>query len=144
VTCPRIGRALAVSLMLVSSGCGGGPTDEEQVRDVLAEFGRATAAKDYEALCDRILAPALIEDVKRIGLPCEIALQNALGDVDAPRLTVGRVRISGDKASAEVRSSAKGQEPSSDIVELVKDDDDWRIASLAGASPPAPNSRPQP
>lgn len=126
------------------AGCGAGPSDEEQVREVLADFGRATAAKDYDVLCDRILAPSLIEDLKRIGLPCEIALGNALADVESPRITVGRVRVDGDKASAEVRSTAAGQEPSSDIIELVKVEDAWRISQLAGASPPSPNERPQP
>ena len=126
------------------AGCGGGPTDEQQVRDVLADFGRATAARDYDALCERILAPSLIEDVKEIGLPCEIALQNSLGQVENPRLTVGRVRVEGSKASAEVRSSADNQEPSRDIVELVREEGEWRIARLAGAAPPAPNERPQP
>jgi hypothetical protein len=126
------------------AGCGSGPSDEEQVRDVLADFGRATASKDYDALCNRLLAPSLIEDVKEIGLPCEIALQNALGDVRNPRLTVGQVRVSGTKASADVRSAAEGQEPSKDIVQLVKIDGGWRIAQLAGAAPPAPNERSQP
>jgi hypothetical protein len=135
------GLALCAALV---AGCGGGPTDDEQVRETLAAFARATAGKDYNALCDHILAPSLIADLKKIGLPCEIALQNGLGEVENPRLTVGRIRIDGDKASAEVRSSAEGQDPSSDIVELVKGDGKWRIARLAGASPPAPNERPQP
>jgi hypothetical protein len=140
----RLPAAVAVCCALAFAGCGAGPTDEQQVREVLAQFGRATATKDYQALCDHILAPTLIKDVKAIGLPCEIALQNALGEVRNPRLTIGRVRIDGTKASSEVRSSADGQEPSSDIVELVKADGRWRIAQLAGAAPPAPNERPQP
>ena len=132
---------LKYSVKVLRAGCGGGPSDEEQVREVLVEFGRATAEKDFEALCDRILAPSLIEELKKIGLPCEIALGNALAEVESPRLTVGRVRVNGDRASAEVRSSAAGQEPSSDIIQLVRVDDSWRISQLAGASPPAPNER---
>ena len=59
----RTVRSLAPALALfLLAGCGdAGPTPEEQVRSTVTEFGRATVAKDYQALCDRILAPALVE-----------------------------------------------------------------------------------
>src|SRR5215207_1541826 len=113
------------------AGCGdGGPSDEEQVRSTLAAFQRATADGDYGALCDRILAPKLIQTVEQIGLPCEVALEKGFEGVRDPHLTVGAVTVSEDSASAEVRSSAAGQAPSEDTVELVRDGDGWRIASL--------------
>ena len=133
----RMAAALAAALAL--AGCGdSGPTDEEQVRSTLTAFSRATAAKDYQALCDRLLAPSLIADLKKIGLPCEIALQQGLGDVEQPRLIVGDVKVDGKKASAEVRTSAQGQAPSSDTIELERTEDGWRIASLATPSEPGP------
>ena len=114
-------------------GCGdSGPSDEEQIRSTLAQFQRATAARDYQALCDRILAPKLIETVKQIGLPCEVALQKGFEDVEDPRLTVGAITVRRDTASAEVRSSAAGESPSQDTIELVKVGDSWRISSLGG------------
>ena len=133
----RLAAALAAALAL--AGCGdSGPTDEEQVRSTLTAFSRAAAAKDYQALCDRLLAPSLIADLKKIGLPCEIALQQGLGDVRQPRLIVGAVKVDGKKASAEVRTSAQGQAPSSDTIELERTEDGWRIASLASPSEPGP------
>jgi hypothetical protein len=117
------------------AGCGdSGPSDEQQVRSTLSEFGRATAAHDYQALCDRILAPRLIETVKQIGLPCEVALQKGFEGLHDPRLTVGQITVNGDRGTAQVRSSATGQAPSQDTVELVKIGDGWRIASLGGAA----------
>ena len=134
----RRGWALA-ALALVVAGCGdSGPSDDEQVRTTLTAFTRATAAKDYQALCDRILAPSLIADLKKIGLPCEIALQQGLGDVRRPRLIVGAVTVKGKTAVAEVRTSAEGQAPSKDTVELERTDAGWRIASLATPSEPGP------
>jgi hypothetical protein len=134
----RRGWALA-ALALVLAGCGdSGPTDEEQVRTTLTAFSRATAAKDYQALCDRILAPSLIDDVKQIGLPCEIALQQGLGEVRQPRLIVGAVTVTGKTAVAEIRTSAEGQAPSKDTVELERTAAGWRIASLATPSKPRP------
>jgi hypothetical protein len=123
-----LGPALA---LLILAGCGEqGPTPEEQVRATITEFGRATAAKDYTALCDRILAPALIEEVESIGLPCERALEQGLGEVEDPRLTIGRVEVREDEASAEVRTSAAGEEPSQDTLRLVNLDGVWKISSL--------------
>jgi hypothetical protein len=117
------------------AGCGdSGPSDEEQIRSTLAAFQRATAGGDYQALCDRILAPKLVETVKQIGLPCEVALEKGFEDVRDPRLTVGAITVTGDGATAQVRSSAAGQTPSEDTLELVRVGDGWRIASLGAAA----------
>ena len=123
----------------VLAGCGEKePTPEEQVRTTLTSFSRATAAKDYQMLCDKLLAPSLIAEVKKIGLPCEIALQQGLGDVRQPRLIVGTVTVDGKKAVAEVQTSAEGEAPSKDSIELERTDAGWRIASLATPSEPGP------
>jgi predicted small lipoprotein YifL len=125
-------RYLAPALaLLFLAGCGDqGPPPEEQVRTAVTEFGRATAAKDYQALCDRILAPSLVEDVESIGLPCEVALRQGLGEVDDPRLTIGQVNVDGDEATAEIRTSAAGEEPSRDTLRLQNLDGTWKISSL--------------
>ena len=124
---------------LALAGCGdSGPSDEAQIRSALDEFRQATAAKDYTALCDRVLAPKLIETVEQIGLPCEMALKKGFEDVREPRISVGAVTVEGDTATAEVRSSAEGQKPSEDTVELVRVDDRWRIASLGEGNAQAP------
>jgi hypothetical protein len=122
--------APALALLLVA-GCGDdGPTPEEEVRATVASFGRATADKDYQALCDRLLAPSLVEEVESIGLPCEVAMQRGLGDVREPRISIGTVRVDGERASAEVRTAAAGEEPSQDTLRLLRIGDVWRISSL--------------
>ena len=125
-------RFLAPALvLLVLVGCGdAGPTPEEQVRTTVSEFGRATAAKDYKTMCDRLLAPKLIEDVTQIGLSCERALKRGLERVRDPRLTIGQVKIDGDTATAEIRTSAAGEEPSKDTLKLVNVNGTWKISSL--------------
>jgi hypothetical protein len=125
--------ALAVAAVApVLAGCGSsGPTDEQLVARVVTAFGRATAAKDYRALCDRILSPSLIEQVTSIGLPCEQALEHGLGGVRSPQLTLGAVEVDGDKATAEVRTAAANQAPSRDTLRLQKVRGAWRVASLA-------------
>jgi hypothetical protein len=124
--------ALAVgAAVLALGGCGSaGPTDEQLVARAVTAFGRASAAKDYRALCDRILAPSLIEEVTAIGLPCEQALERGLGGVRSPRLALGAVTVDGDSATAEVRTAAANQAPSHDTLRLQKVRGAWRVASL--------------
>ena len=91
-------RAVATRVLLLLvcacalAGCGeSGPTDEERIRSTLAAFERATADRDYPALCTRILAPKLVDTVKQIGLPCEVALEKGFEGVSEPRISVGAV-----------------------------------------------------
>jgi hypothetical protein len=122
---------MLVLLPLLVAACGDqGPTPEEQVRSTVAEFGRATAAKDYQALCDDLLSPTLIDDVESVGLPCEVALREGLSGVREPRLTIGRIQLDGERATAEVSTTAAGQEPSRDTLRLENVEGAWKIASL--------------
>jgi hypothetical protein len=122
---------MLVLVAVLVAGCGDqGPTPEEQVRSAVAEFGRATAAKDYQTLCDDLLSPSLIDDVEAVGLPCEVALREGLAEVREPRLTIGRIQIEGERATAEVSTTAAGQRPSRDTLRLESVSGVWKIASL--------------
>ena len=125
-------RLLVAGIVLLagSSGCGGGASDEEQVHTAVQAFAEATAAKDYQRLCDELLAPKLVEEVEAAGLPCEVALKQGLGDVKEPKLTIGHVTVDGDSATADVRTSAAGEAPSRDTLKLTRIHGRWRIASL--------------
>ena len=57
-------------------------------------------------------------------------MQQSFEDVEEPRLTIGKITVDEDTAKAEVRTSAKGQAPSADTVQLRRIDDAWRISSL--------------
>jgi hypothetical protein len=126
-------RRPLVALLLAGAalcGCGGGLSDEQQVRQTVDAFSKATAAKDYDTMCKQLLAPALIEKVRSAGLPCEVALQKGLGDVKDPKLTIGQIAVKGDAATADVRTSAAGEAPSRDTLKLSRIGGRWRIASL--------------
>lgn len=138
-----IAPSCALALLLSACGVDSGPSPETQVRAKLAQFNRATAAKDYEALCTQIYSSSLTSRTEAIGLPCAVALRRALAEVDDPQLTVGEVTVTEKTARAQVRTSAKGQAPSRDTVELREEKDGWRIVQLAGqASPATPTPTP--
>ena len=125
---PRSLAAVVLASAALLAACG---DDESDVRDTLNEFADATAKKDYQRLCDDLLSPELVEQVRSVNLPCEVALRTGFEDVEEPRIEIRSVKIDGDTARAQVRSTARNQEPSVDVIELVKVDDEWRIASLA-------------
>jgi hypothetical protein len=124
---PRL-AALAAACALLA-GCGG-ESDEEQVRTTVADFGTATAKRDYQRLCDELLSRRLVERAAR-AVPCEQAFRVGLEGVQSPQLTVQSVEVDGDRANARVRSVAEGQDPSNDVIRLVRQGGDWRIDELA-------------
>lgn len=137
-------RAASITFLVVAlAGCGERePSPEEQVRATLTALADATAKKDYQRLCDDVFSKDLLDGITRIGLPCEVAMRNSLGEVKSPRLTIGRITVDGKKASAEVRSSAEGEAPSRDVVELVQTDGGWRVSSLGAAGETEPSPAP--
>ena len=128
-------RRLTVALLGLSvalSGCGGGTVGYRAGRTTSSRpSARRTQAKDYQRLCDELLAPKLVEEVERVGLPVRgRAASRGWGEVRSPELTIGRIEVDGDNATAEVRTAAAGELPSRDKLELVRFGDGWRIASL--------------
>jgi hypothetical protein len=119
-----------VAAALALGGCGSGPSDTEQVRTAVLDFGRASAAKNYQRLCDDLLAPRLVDKIKTAGLSCEDALEKGLGSVRDPKLTVGQITVDGDSATADVRTSARDQQPARVTLQLTKVGGRWKIASL--------------
>jgi hypothetical protein len=132
-------RILALAaLALVFPGCGGddAPAPDAQVRETLRTFATAVEKRDYQTLCDKVFAPKLLQGLQSIGLPCEIAMRTSLGEVDDPKLTVGEVTVSGRTATAQVKTSAAGQAPSTDTLELEKLAAGWRVSALGAAPGP--------
>ena len=133
----RVPAALAaICCALALAACG--TSDDQRVRDTLKRFERATAQRDYGTLCGSVLSQAIVGRLESIGLPCELALRKGLGGVSRPQLDVQQVKIRGKLALAQVRSTAHGEKPSVDTIRLVKERAGWRIASLSGVQPPAP------
>ena len=140
------GAAATAAALLTAIGlaaCGGdtGPTpaqDRAAVRGALVKLERATAAHDYATMCDQVLARTLVQRVAGAGLPCETAVRLGLGKVHQPRLQVATIKVTGNRALAQVYSGAAHQKASTDVVQLVREGGSWRVAALAGPQPPAP------
>ena len=108
-----------------------GPDDNEAVAETLDDYAAATRDKDYQTICDDIFANDLVERTRAAGVPCEVALKVGLEDRQNPRLEVLGVEVNGDQALARARTTAGGEVPSTDVIRLIKEDGDWRVASLS-------------
>jgi hypothetical protein len=118
---------LAVIIVVGALQLRGGRDDEQLVRKALARFEKASADKDYQTLCDKLLASSYVRQTASSGLPCEVALRTGLEDVQNPTLQVVSVEVKGDRAAARVRGSAAGQVPAEDVYTLIREDGEWRI-----------------
>jgi hypothetical protein len=128
-------RILLAAGALTLAACGGAGherSDADRVRDTLGAFGAASAKHDYRRVCAELLAKPVIDSVRRAGLSCESAMKSALEGVQAPKIEVRKVTITGDRASARVHTTAANQPASDDTVALVKEGGDWKIGALAG------------
>jgi ketosteroid isomerase-like protein len=131
---PRPLVTVLCAFVAAVSAAGCGASDERDVRATLDLFAEATAKKDFQTICDDVFASGLVAKV-RAQVPCELALgRSSLADAISPRMEVRRVQVDGDRASATVRTSAENQPASDDTVELVREQEGWRITSLASPS----------
>ncbi|MDQ2759296.1 MAG: hypothetical protein M3Y17_02385 [Actinomycetota bacterium] len=121
-------------IALIGASCaltGCGTSQHDQVQAKVMQFSTATAARDYQTICDQVLAPALLAHVAPpAGIGCVQALRIYLGSVQSPTLSIGRISISGDHASVIALTGARGQQASLDAIELLQTSHGWRISSL--------------
>jgi ketosteroid isomerase-like protein len=117
------------------AGCGTSTRDDVQAK--VQQFVTATAAKDAKTMCDQVLAPTLLERLAAGGITCQQAMQIFFSSVQSPTLSIGRIDVSGQTASAITLTSAHGQQGSLDAIKLVNTSHGWRISSLGSPVVPA-------
>ena len=126
----RPGRGIALLCSAyVLAGCGA--SAHQQVEAKVQEFARATANRNYAALCSDVLAPALVAHLMAAGLSCEQAMRVFVSSVQNPSINVSKVTVHGSSASAVVLASATGQRAAIESIELIDTKHGWRLASLA-------------
>lgn len=115
-------------LILALSACGA-KSESDRVRDTLNAYRDATAHRDYGALCTRILAPEALTQLQRSNIPCEEAVARFLGPTKQPELTIRKITVKGDTATAQVDAKQAGQaKPAPGTLTLTKVKGEWRIS----------------
>jgi len=141
---PRIAvlTVLGVIVVIVVLSLRPGPDSEKDVRKTLDRYAQASRDKDYQTLCDDLLSKEIVDRIRSVGLPCEVALRTGLEDRGNLRLTVLGVEVNGDQALARVRGTATGEVPGTSTYRLVREDGGWRIATSPGSEGQSPGSAP--
>jgi hypothetical protein len=97
---------------------------------VVNQLERATAARDFATVCDEVLTAAARE--RSGGADCARLLRSAAEGVRRPSIEIRGIKRDGRRAQVEVRTSAEGQQTLSDVLELRREDGEWRVEALAG------------
>ena len=132
----RVSPWVVVLTAVALGSCGG--EDEEpkpisgpakQVAATITSLERATAKRDFDTVCDELLAAAVRRQAG--GGACAGQLRRTAAGVREPRIRIRKIDIEGDKATVAVTTRARGQAPAEDTVVLVRDDGQWRISQLS-------------
>ena len=134
---PVLARIALLVAVLTLAACGKErPT--QAVRKSVEHFGKDVAKQDYNDLCKNVLAANLISALEGSGVPCELALKTGFSGVKDPKLAIKSIAVNGDRALANVHSTASNQPASDDTLSLIKEKGKWRISSLAKPEPQPP------
>ena len=127
IVCPSILLALA------GAGCGAAADsssdfkgEERKVATVVEDLQDAAAKGEERRICRQLLAA----DLARRTTDCNATVSAALDESDNDELAVESVRVSGETARAEVATGT--DEEQKVTFELVRENGDWRVASLGG------------
>jgi copper chaperone CopZ len=101
---------------------------EHNVAQTVANLQSDITAGEQKKVCANDLAAAV---VTRLGgtKGCEATIKNQVSEIDNTELQVESVKVSGEKATAGVKSIYKGKKRLK-TVSLVKEGGKWKIASL--------------
>ncbi len=133
---------LALVLALALAGCAGGARnvdsasdfkgEQQTVAQVIEDLQSAAEDSDERKICTDLITGGLRDAITSGGkaATCRGALEKALKDTDQSDLTVKRVTIDGDKATAVVRAKLSKDESRDETIELSKLGAAWRISTL--------------
>jgi hypothetical protein len=126
---------MAVAAFL--AGCLG--ADEEarpatgparEIAEVVQQLERATARRDFATVCRDLFTAAARE--RAGGRDCERLTRSVAEGIARPRIDVRAIRVSGERARVSITTRAAGQATLNDVLELRREDGEWRVEALGG------------
>ena len=131
--------ALALLLVLAFAACGGTNDSaqdfegaQQDVAQTIEDLEEAGQEDEPRRICQALLAREVVENIEASGTDCTEAVEKALDQTDTFSLTVESIRVSGDTARAQVETGVDQEQV--ETIELVREDDAWKISKLPGAA----------
>jgi hypothetical protein len=134
--------ALALPAALVATllaGCAGSTSnksaddfqgDQKAVAQVIDDLGNAGSKRDAKEICNTIFSRSVADKLKSGNRDCEDVVKDQLKDASDFDMTVKKVTVAGNDATASVQSQFNGDDTLR-TLSLVKAGNAWRIASIA-------------
>jgi hypothetical protein len=126
--------AVLPALALVAAGCGAAQSasggfqgTRGDVAQVVSDLSTAARRKDAQKICTQILARDLQQRVSAGTSDCQSEIKKATDDADDFDLQVRSVTVTGNQATAQVRTGADGPVTR---FSFVHENGDWRISGL--------------
>ena len=127
-------RLVVLALLLLLAGCGAANDSagdfegaERDVARAIEDLEEAAQEDEPERICKGLLARELFDTITARG-DCTEIIQKALDQADTFALTVESVSVTGTNANARVETGL--EEEQIEVVELVREGRDWKIAGL--------------
>jgi ketosteroid isomerase-like protein len=123
-----------ILLALVLGACGGGGNGDarDAVSEAVTQFVDGTNRQDFAAVCD-LLAASEARSIASEGRGgCAQVLRRLSSGPAQTRVRIDEVRVSGERASVDATFIQEGGTRRPQTLGLVKEDGDWRIATVSG------------
>jgi hypothetical protein len=132
-------RRAAASLCLLlcalgASACGtttstaGFKGAEHEAAQTIADLQSDITSSERKKICERDLAAPVVAKLGGVK-SCETVVKNRLSEIDNTELTVEKVNVQGDKATAQVKSVYGGKKQIRSVT-LAKEGSRWRITAI--------------
>jgi ketosteroid isomerase-like protein len=103
-----------------------GESDQEQAREVVQDYVDATNSDDFERVCE-LYSDSLKQELGAADCPAFVEEQSSGVETE---LELVEVRVSGDKATADLDSRSEQEGPARLGLMLEREDDEWRITGF--------------
>lgn len=129
---------LTAALALVfAAGCGGGGDPKpkpitgppKEVADTVKAFETATEAKQFARICRDLFTQRIVEEVGG-SRECPRFLRRNAEGLEQARILITNIRVQGNTAVVNAVTTADGQAPVRDTIQLLRERGRFRIAAL--------------
>jgi hypothetical protein len=118
---------LALALVMLAAGCGGGESDEDRIADAI----RVSATSESPSACTERVTLAFLEQTEFAqGQEAVEACREGGGTAKA--VEVDRIEVDGESATADAAFEGSSFDGQTVAVALVKDGEDWRLDRITG------------
>jgi hypothetical protein len=126
-----LSSALAICLVALLAGCGGGGGDKKEAEQTVRDFVKAVNERDADTYCDDLITKKFREQTSfATGDAARDSCKRDLKAIKGLHIELVRIastKVDGDKATVTAVIKDSGEESKREI-QLERDGGDWRIA----------------